>query len=1027
MKKKSSRLLSVMHIVNNLKKAFHNFAGHKAPEVKTKIALVWYVNASHSLASYLVDEVELSALLTQPVNEIIAIQAYIGGYPVKGSGIFEHRISKTDKRGRVKYDSIERCDLDDLGLAKVQFTYPCKELIITDTQHELMHSLSILISRYIEGVTGGKVSQMTLVSVFNSSWTPFFVTLKTLSLTALPAGELVDREQFIYPLGIAPQPPAFDQRSSFLPVGVYDEVGGLGLGVRSEEGFERRPTRLQSPLLRPASPVIAGRPLSPHLSTRASGLLDQILNPQQTTTTTTATRTFFPDDPNNHTATRLSFTATNNTTASSSLPMQLSDLQSQLPQLKITIEQSSKQKEEQEKQEEPKERPEERVARAVVAQVLGKKPRPRSAPSTKATGRRLSNAPAPTTAVIQLKVSTPSDRVLQGTESWHNRLPVEHVLAREAPDGSAKPLESFFPVRRPISAPHNSRDKYKREKSETVLTQTTKMMTHVSFHGDHQQQYQQQHYEGQHGEGDEEEAIPGTYLHKDLPLAGSVCYGDYCNFIQQLDEAMRAEGTMDDFASSPPAAPSPKGKKKSYHRSSNRSQQLAYFIRQHLREVAQRCQEEARRMALSSTTHSAMEMWQDLHVVYRRLVYAQAMHTIHPSRFYYSVPVCKACYQLYTYADALRQKMILHPRNEEQAEEYLKMQQLEQQQEEEFRRKAHVDKNDLGGGGRKTRTVSRSGTGNSSLFHRLCYGDDEQPRSAGSTGGSKMRLMRLLQQQHQQIAQLKAQRKTIGQVDESNYDEVDDEEGDRRRDRKGRATSRSRSRSRHGADSSPSPLSAQPTSLLTTTTTTTRNIVQDNAEAVQTGSQRPATSTIFSYVKQQQQQSKKTRTVGGDQEEDVSVRDDEIEQEAMRNMMSFGVVQQRVNDRIANLYGYSTLPFEDDAPQLSVKGPTPTPTPALTLPLPAAKAIPPTPPSSVAMNKNQSATIVPMVRIDLTDSSRPVEIRLDSARAASPSALPVIAEESVGQLDEFTISAPSSLLPMDYSQSLSPMPSFSPM
>ncbi len=62
--------------------------------MRGKIASVYFMDTSISLSVRTVDETELLALLQDPINAaIVAVQVCMGGWPLKGSGVFEHRIS----------------------------------------------------------------------------------------------------------------------------------------------------------------------------------------------------------------------------------------------------------------------------------------------------------------------------------------------------------------------------------------------------------------------------------------------------------------------------------------------------------------------------------------------------------------------------------------------------------------------------------------------------------------------------------------------------------------------------------------------------------------------------------------------------------------------------------------------------------------------------------------------------------------------------------------------------------------------
>jgi hypothetical protein len=79
--------------------------------------------------------------------------------------------------------------------------------------------------------------------------------------------------------------------------------------------------------------------------------------------------------------------------------------------------------------------------------------------------------------------------------------------------------------------------------------------------------------------------------------------------------------------------------------------------------VGKKCEIKARNFlyatdCLSSAPEHAT--WDRLHAHYRRLVYADSLTMVHPSRYYYTIPVCEVCYKIYTYLDTERPKIVLH-------------------------------------------------------------------------------------------------------------------------------------------------------------------------------------------------------------------------------------------------------------------------------------------------------------------------------------------------------------------------------
>lgn len=90
MKKRTERLSSDKLIVEAFASRSKALKGQKESTVRTKIAVVWYIQSSRAISSYLVDETELYSILRNKLTEIVAIQVFMGGYSYNGNGIFEH-------------------------------------------------------------------------------------------------------------------------------------------------------------------------------------------------------------------------------------------------------------------------------------------------------------------------------------------------------------------------------------------------------------------------------------------------------------------------------------------------------------------------------------------------------------------------------------------------------------------------------------------------------------------------------------------------------------------------------------------------------------------------------------------------------------------------------------------------------------------------------------------------------------------------------------------------------------------------
>lgn len=787
MKKKPSRLLSVMHVVNAFKKVFHTFSGRKPPDLKTKVALVWYAgtSSSPSLASYLVDEMELTSLLSSTAAEVLAIQAYIGGYAVKGNGVFEHRINKLTKTGTVKYQTLESCDPDALDQHSVQFTLQhTKQLVITEHQHELLRSLATMLTRHIESVSRAKVSQLAFTAVFNSTWTPFLVAIKALTLTEAPEIFAADREAAVYPMGAAPAVPALPQRSLLLPMGTAEVVHaqtGSGTPAHGSNRKERR------------------RPRSAYSAIRSSQAfaLEQLL-------AAPSPRITAPDPP-----------PPDEVQQQNDAEEKGEVTEKVLPRTELTI---------------------------ITATANATKTRPRSAPPTSQNPNpnpsplmtRNPKSPATTTTA---SVRPVSPHLLMATETVSNRLArTAAVRDREADDSSPKELKAFFPVRRPISAPHAAvRAKMRRHAVNALQSSGSEFIEEVDASG-----------------------LSNQHLHHPLPLAGHQCFGDYCMFIQQVDQQLKEQQAL-------PAAKSAMCPHRLAQKSvllaraevkftgqlldekvhswvlrlklsqMDSSQLYAYFVRRHLNLVAQRCQEEARKLSMNGA-RTPLDMWEDLNVIYRRLVYADALGAVHASRFYYTVPVCESCYKVYAFMDEQRDALILF--NPEQSNALHKS-------------RSTTSKSNLEGMAGDSQDI----------FHRLCYGNDsskhdQRPRAASAitlgSSSSKLRVMQAIQQNHEKQAAKEV---------------------------KSRDKDKDRLKAVDLSSPRPAPM----------------NIIQENILlATAQSNQRPVANAIFSQIPD----SKSKRPSS-----------------APATRAAAEPSKKSADSRLADLYGYASLPFEH-APQL---------------------------------------------------------------------------------------------------------------
>jgi hypothetical protein len=208
MKKKSDRLDSKKGIVESFKKKSQAFRGYKSVELRSKIAIVWFVRSDKSFCSFLVDEKELGSILHSELEEIVAIQVFMGGFVFKGNGVFYHKVARLSS-GVLSHQSYELIDSLNES-ANSQFTNKTnKKLIVLESQSETLRNLGSYLSRYIEMTSpkGSEVEYLSFLVSFNSTWDPFLVGVRDLGLGKMPSSFFQRYEQNIFLNGVPPTIP----------------------------------------------------------------------------------------------------------------------------------------------------------------------------------------------------------------------------------------------------------------------------------------------------------------------------------------------------------------------------------------------------------------------------------------------------------------------------------------------------------------------------------------------------------------------------------------------------------------------------------------------------------------------------------------------------------------------------------------------------------------------------------------------------------------------------------------------------
>jgi hypothetical protein len=205
MKKKTENLWTD-EIVSALKNKAKVLRSSKARDTCSFIATVWFIESDFTVRNCHIGELHLARLLNNgPIHEVLAIQTYTSGWPLKASGIFEHQITR-DNENKLCFDTREllHSPIDDQVSI---YTDDLRKLVIVELQHEMIKTASKRLIRHIERTTSAMVSSMVAQVVFTSSWTPIFTAFRSVILRHAPAVFYSSRDAMIFPGGKVPVPP----------------------------------------------------------------------------------------------------------------------------------------------------------------------------------------------------------------------------------------------------------------------------------------------------------------------------------------------------------------------------------------------------------------------------------------------------------------------------------------------------------------------------------------------------------------------------------------------------------------------------------------------------------------------------------------------------------------------------------------------------------------------------------------------------------------------------------------------------
>ena len=187
------------------------------------------------------------------------------------------------------------------------------------------------------------------------------------------------------------------------------------------------------------------------------------------------------------------------------------------------------------------------------------------------------------------------------------------------------------------------------------------------------------------GHGLQQGGRRASSMEKPLTMAGDVCFGDFCQLIETLPENKRAKVKVADnfvyrakncenhIAYKSLLVPRAEAKflgvaiddggadvKQLVMEHADADQIRAYFVKARLTSIYDKCRHDSYKIIFTSLKQDSHKLWDALQATYRKMVYGEALVGMHPSRFYYTVPVCESCYKVYAMMDRRRAHMLTH-------------------------------------------------------------------------------------------------------------------------------------------------------------------------------------------------------------------------------------------------------------------------------------------------------------------------------------------------------------------------------
>jgi len=225
--KRKDENLNTQEIVRMFKSKSTGGAGVKDHRLKSKIATVWFVNTKNQIQGYLVDDLQLRSVLSETLSEVLAVQLYIGGHNLKGSGIFEHRLFVRNSGATVhKTHELVSMHGNDLNI----YSPNVERLVVTESQHTALKQVAKRVATRLEKSCKGQVANMVMQAVFTTAWVPILISVRSLLLWHPDANLVLYRNASLYAMEPPLVPSHANPGSVLLP---HEKLSNRETGVSS--------------------------------------------------------------------------------------------------------------------------------------------------------------------------------------------------------------------------------------------------------------------------------------------------------------------------------------------------------------------------------------------------------------------------------------------------------------------------------------------------------------------------------------------------------------------------------------------------------------------------------------------------------------------------------------------------------------------------------------------------------------------------------------------------------------------------